>query len=81
MIENPHDVFVQTLKDNTAFLHPIKLSRMITEGLVFDDFKREQKAKFNQKVSSNQRTFCNDLLPYVLNTTKNNNRGRIPDSP
>ena len=71
LIENPHGIFVQTLKDNTAFLHPIKLSGMIAKGLVFDDFKRKQKGKFSQKVSPNQRTFCNDLLPYVLNTTMN----------
>ena len=73
MIEDPHDVFVQTLKDNTAFLHPIKLSLMIGKGLDFPDVKREQKAEyeamFNQKLSANQqRMFCNHLLPYVLNT-------------
>ena len=70
MIKDPHGVFVQTLKDNTAFLHPIKLSGMIENGLVFRDFfweqKAENKAMFNQKLSANQITFCNDLLPYVF---------------
>ena len=71
MIEDPHQSLIKAFNDNTTFLHPIKLARMVQQGLVFNSHvqlseRAEKRALFNQAPKALQRTYCNDMLPYIL---------------
>ena len=66
MIKDPHNSLMKAFTDNTAFLHPIKLRSMVQHDFT-NNGSQENSNMFKHSLPALQATYCNDMLPYILN--------------